>query len=185
MDIIHKAALGALLLFFLFTFSMCFNAIFMAKVYRLNRSGRQVFHSKNYPEDYILPHRKIRKLFKMKHEMIPKWMYFRLLLVFPYVGIFLLACVIVVIVLLSGDVEVFIQTSKVLYYFYITLLGCSLAHYLFSIFKNTDYKQMKKDMQEAFSTKNKRSIKDTIRIRKQAKQFLKAQEKERENKKKR
>ncbi len=176
MDIIQKAALGALLLFFLFTFSMCFNAIFMAKMYRLNGSSRKFFHSKHYPEDYILPHRKIRKLFKMKHEMIPKWMYFRLLLVFPYVGIFLLACVIVVIVLLLGDVEVFIQTFKVLWYFYISLFCCSGAHYLFSIFKNTDYKQMKKDMQEAFSTKNKPSLREIIRTEKRARQFLKEQE---------
>lgn len=108
--------------------------------------------------------------------MIPKWMYFRLLLVFPYVGIFLLACVIVVIVLLLGDVEVFIQTFKVLWYFYISLFCCSGAHYLFSIFKNTDYKQMKKDMQEAFSTKNNPSLREIIRTEKRAREFLKEQE---------
>lgn len=177
MDVnIQKATLGVLSWFFIQTLMLCFNAIFLAKVYRRNGSSRQFFHSKHYPEDYILPHTKIRKLFRMKKEMIPKWMYVRLLLVFPHVGIFLLACVIVVIVLLSGDVEVFIQTIKVLWYFYIALLGFSLAHYLFSILKNADYKQMKKDLQEAFFTKNKRSIKDTIRIRKQAKQFLKEQE---------
>ena len=117
----------------------------------------------------------------MKHEMIPKWMYFRLLLVFPYVCIFLLTCVIVVIVLFLGNVEVFIQTIRLLYYFYIFILASSIIHYLFSILRNTDYKQMKKDMQEEFSAKNKRGIKETIRIERQAKQFLKEQE----NKKKR
>lgn len=186
MDItIQKAALGVLIYFFILTFMLCFNALFEAKVYRRNGSSRKFFHSKNYPEDYILPHRKIRKLFKMKHEMIPKWMYVRLLLVVPYVGIFLLACVIVVIVLLLGDVEVFIQTIKVLWYFYRIVLVGSLAHYLFSIFKNTDCKQMKKDMQEAFSTKNKPSLREMIKTEKRAREFLKEQEKERENKKKR
>ncbi len=176
-----KAAFGVLCYFFILTFMLCFGSIGEAKLYRRNGSSRAFKHSKHYPEDYILPHRKIRKLFKMKHEMIPKWMYFRLLLVFPYVGIFLLSCVIVVIVLLLGDVEVFIQTIKVLWYFYIASFGCSIAHYLFSILKNADYEQMKKDMQEAFSTKNEPSLREIIRTEKRAREFLKEQE----NKKKR
>lgn len=176
-----KAALGVLGCFFIHTLFLCLGAIIEAKLYRRNGSQRQFKHSKHYPEDYILPHIKIRKIFRMKHEMIPKWMYFRLLLVFPYVCIFLLTCVIVVIVLFLGNVEVFIQTIRLLYYFYIFMLAGSIIHYLFSILRNTDYKQMKKDMQEEFSAKNKRGIKETIRIERQAKQFLKEQE----NKKKR
>lgn len=167
--------------FLVFTLLLCLGAIIEARLYRHNAPFSSFKHGKRYPEDYVLPHIKIRKIFRMKHEMIPKWMYFRLLLVFPYVGIFLLTCVIVVIVLFLGNVEVFIQTIRLLYYFYIFMLAGSIIHYLFSILRNTDYKQMKKDMQEGFSAKNKRGIKETIRIERQAKQFLKEQE----NKKKR
>lgn len=178
---LQKETLGMLGSFLVFTLLLCLGAIIEAKLYRHNAPFSSFKHSKRYPEDYILPHRRIRKLFRMKHEMIPKWMYVRLLLVFLYVGVFLISSIIVAVVMLAAVSEVVEQTMKILWCFYLFLFAGSIVHYFFCILRNADYKKMKKELQEAFNTKNKHGVKETIRIERQAKQFLKEQE----NKKKR
>ena len=44
---------------------------------------------KFYPAHYIMPSRKMRKIFKLDKKEIPKWMYFSLYLSFVYIILFL------------------------------------------------------------------------------------------------
>ncbi len=45
---------------------------------------------KFYPARYIMPSRKMRKIFKLDKKEIPKWMYFLLYLSFVYIILFLI-----------------------------------------------------------------------------------------------
>ncbi len=45
---------------------------------------------KFYPAHYIMPIRKMRKIFKLDKKEIPKWMYFSLYLSFVYIILFLI-----------------------------------------------------------------------------------------------
>ena len=45
---------------------------------------------KFYPAHYIMPSRKMRKIFKLDKKEIPKWMYFSLYLSFVYIILFLI-----------------------------------------------------------------------------------------------
>ena len=45
---------------------------------------------KFYPAHYIMPSRKMRKIFKLDKKEIPKWMYFLLYLSFVYIILFLI-----------------------------------------------------------------------------------------------
>lgn len=52
---------------------------------------------KFYPAHYIMPSKKMRKIFKLEKKEIPKWMYFSLYLSFVYIilfFVFLLYCLI-------------------------------------------------------------------------------------------
>lgn len=45
---------------------------------------------KYYPQNYILPSRKFRKMFKLEKREMPKWIYFELCLSIVYIAYFLL-----------------------------------------------------------------------------------------------
>ena len=48
------------------------------------------FHKKYYPNKYIMPSRRMRRLFKLRKREIPKWMYFEFYFSFVYIGLFVL-----------------------------------------------------------------------------------------------
>lgn len=48
------------------------------------------FHKKYYPKRYIMPNRKMRKLYGLKKREIPKWLYTELFMSFVYVGFFVI-----------------------------------------------------------------------------------------------
>ena len=45
-------------------------------------------HEKYWPKRYIMPNRKIRRLYGLKKREIPKWCYYQLILSFVYVALF-------------------------------------------------------------------------------------------------
>lgn len=47
------------------------------------------FHEKYYPQKYVLPDRKMRKMFGIEKKEIPKWCYREFLMSFVYLAMFL------------------------------------------------------------------------------------------------
>ena len=48
-------------------------------------------HKKYWPKRYIMPNRKIRRLYCLKKREIPKWCYYQLLLSFVYIVLFVIS----------------------------------------------------------------------------------------------
>ena len=46
------------------------------------------YSSRYYPKRYILPSRKMRRLFGLKKKEIPKWCYYQFFISFVYIGVF-------------------------------------------------------------------------------------------------
>ena len=59
------------------------------------RVNRQLpgFHPKYYPDGYIIPHRRVRKILHLKNEMMPKWMYVYMLSFFVHIPLFIASTV--------------------------------------------------------------------------------------------
>ena len=53
------------------------------------------YHREYYPKDYIMPGRKIRKIFQLGKREIPKWTYCHLLLALVYVTLFVVGTLLV------------------------------------------------------------------------------------------
>lgn len=49
------------------------------------------YHRKYYPKRYIMPNRKVRKLFKLKKKEIPKWLYAELLMSIYFALLFIVS----------------------------------------------------------------------------------------------
>lgn len=47
------------------------------------------FHKKYYPKKYIMPSRKMRKIFKLKKREIPKWIYMEFYISFIFLALFI------------------------------------------------------------------------------------------------
>ena len=75
------------------------------------------YHKDYYPKDYIMPGRKIRKIFHLGKREIPKWIYGHLLLALVYVSLFVVG---VLLVFLTGNSPVI---AFVFFIIYLALLG--------------------------------------------------------------
>ena len=53
------------------------------------------YHREYYPKDYIMPGKKIRKIFNLGKREIPKWIYGHLLLALVYVTLFVICTLLV------------------------------------------------------------------------------------------
>lgn len=49
------------------------------------------FHEKNYPKRYIMPGRKMRRIFNLNKREIPKWMYYEFIMSFVYIILFMVS----------------------------------------------------------------------------------------------
>lgn len=83
---------------------------------------------KYYPKGYIMPNRKIRKIFKLKKQEIPKWLYFDLLLSFVYILLFLCT---VFVCLFPGK---FMFLKFILFYSYEVVVGFNVIQVLICAF---------------------------------------------------
>lgn len=62
----------------------------MSNVFGTRKMIKKVgINRKYYPKGYIMPGRKIRKLFKLKKQEIPRWTYCSILYSFGYIAYFL------------------------------------------------------------------------------------------------
>lgn len=48
-------------------------------------------HKKYWPKRYVMPNRKIRRLYGLKKREIPKWCYYQLLMSFVYIDLFVIS----------------------------------------------------------------------------------------------
>ena len=62
----------------------------LATVRSVENVRREIgFHRKYYPSKYVMPNRKIRKIFNLKKREIPKWVYKQLFMAVVYIGLFI------------------------------------------------------------------------------------------------
>ncbi len=47
-------------------------------------------HQKYYPKKFIMPSRRMRKIFKLEKKMIPKWIYVQFIMSFVFIGLYVL-----------------------------------------------------------------------------------------------
>jgi len=85
------------------------------------------YHREYYPKDYIMPGRKIRKIFHLGKREIPKWTYWHLLLALVYVGLFVL---VVFLVFLTGNSPVIAFVFFIIYIvlFWIDVFSAVMAY---------------------------------------------------------
>lgn len=81
-------------------------------------------NEKFYPQQYIMPHRKIRRIFNLKKREIPKWLYFQLFMSMVFVGLFLFSTTIY----LGTDGNKLL--AVILIYIYILLMSADLIYFL-------------------------------------------------------
>ena len=74
----------AILIFGILSFMGWYGCIFTTK--RLIQQGGM--HSKYWPKRYIMPNRKVRRLYGLKKKEIPKWCYSQFILSFVYIALF-------------------------------------------------------------------------------------------------
>lgn len=55
-------------------------------------------HKKYWPKRYIMPNRKIRRLYCLKKREIPKWCYYQILLSFVYIALFVISSLLCLLV---------------------------------------------------------------------------------------
>lgn len=70
-------------------------------------------HQKYYPKKFIMPGRRVRKIFKLEKKMIPKWIYVRFIMSFVFIGLY--ALFIVLILVLKDKalvVDVFLEIGE-------------------------------------------------------------------------
>ena len=84
---------------------------------------------KFYPAHYIMPSRKMRKIFKLDKKEIPKWMYFSLYLSFVYIILFL---IFVLYVLIDDELTIL----QVFLYGYGILIVANIWRFLLSCIKS-------------------------------------------------
>lgn len=76
----------AILLFGIFSLMGWYASVFSTK-----RTIKEIgFHKKYYPKRYVMPNRKMQKLYGLKKREIPKWLYAELFMSFVYVGFFVI-----------------------------------------------------------------------------------------------
>lgn len=77
-----------ILIFGILSFMGWYACVFTTK--RLIKKGG--LHKKYWPKRYIMPNRKIRRLYNLKKREIPKWCYYQLILSFVYIFLFVISC---------------------------------------------------------------------------------------------
>ena len=85
-------------------------------------------HRKYYPQNYIMPHRKIRKIFHLKKQEIPKWCCFELYMSFVYIMLFVISTL---IFLFSNDKPL---VGLVLFGIYVIITFLDAIHVLICSF---------------------------------------------------
>lgn len=78
------------------------------------------YHKDYYPKDYIMPSRKIRKIFHLGKREIPKWIYWHLLLALVYVALFIIG---VLLVFLTNNSP---AVAFIFFIIYLTLFGIDI-----------------------------------------------------------
>ncbi len=73
----------AILIFGILSFMGWYGCVFTTKRL-IQQSG---LNKKYWPKRYIMPNRKIRKIYGLKKREIPKWCYYQLMLSFVYVAL--------------------------------------------------------------------------------------------------
>ena len=76
------------------------------------------YNKKYYPKKYIMPHRKMRRLFNLEKKPIPKWLYFDLWMSFVFVALFFVSTT---ILLLSRDKWLVVQVLGCIYMIVVSL----------------------------------------------------------------
>ncbi len=76
----------AILIFGILSFMGWYGCVFTTK--RLIQQGG--LNEKYWPKRYVMPNRKIRRLYGLKKREIPKWCYYQLILSFVYIALFLI-----------------------------------------------------------------------------------------------
>lgn len=76
-----------ILIFGILSFMGWYACVFTTK--RLIQQGG--LHEKYWPKRYIMPNRKIRRIFGLKKREIPKWCYNQLILSFVYIALFVIS----------------------------------------------------------------------------------------------
>ena len=86
------------------------------------------YSSKYYPKRYILPDRKMRRLFGLRKKEIPKWCYYQFFLSFVYIALFVIGALLftldglVLIKIIFGITFISIMGIHVLYLMVCTFL---------------------------------------------------------------
>lgn len=75
-------------------FIMAFSTVCFMEWYANAVSSKKIikeigFHKKYYPKKYIMPSRKMRKIFKLKKQEIPKWIYMNFYISFIFLALFI------------------------------------------------------------------------------------------------
>lgn len=115
---------SVILIFGLYSFMMWYGCVFTTK-----RMIQQLgFHRKHYPKGYIMPNRKIRRLFGLKKKEIPKWCHCELLMSFVYIALFLVST----LTYLLSDDKLFI--AQLFIWIYCILIGADALHVVVCLF---------------------------------------------------
>lgn len=85
------------------------------------------YHNKHYPNKYIMPDIKMRKIFGLKKKEIPKWLYRELLMSFVYIAMFIVSAG----TILMFDNKPFIAVA--LFILYIIVWSAQIIHILMNL----------------------------------------------------
>lgn len=85
------------------------------------------YHNKHYPNKYIMPDIKMRKIFGLKKKEIPKWLYRELFMSFVYIAMFIVSAGMI----LMFDNKPFI--AVVFFILYITVWSAQITHILINL----------------------------------------------------
>lgn len=115
-------------IFFILSFMLWYACVFTTK--RLIE--RNEFSKKNYPKGYILPGRRMRKIFDLPHKRkIPKWCYYQLMISFVPIVLFLISTTLYFSI---SDIRLKFFIAQLFWIIYWIVAGVDMTYFMVNAF---------------------------------------------------